>query len=71
MNQKKRKVLGIIFLAAAFAVTTGFAIQGHVRAARYRHLLDNGYQHAFAELATAAGELDVSLQKVKIGRAHV
>lgn len=64
MNQKKRKVLGIIFLAAAFAVTTGFAIQGHVRAARYRHLLDNGYQHAFAELATAAGELDVSLQKV-------
>ena len=43
MNQKKRKVLGIIFLAAAFAVTTGFAIQGHVRAARYRHLLDNGY----------------------------
>ena len=64
MDKKRVKILGITFLAAAFAVTAGFAVQGHVRAARYRHLLDNGYQHAFAELATAAGELDVSLQKV-------
>ena len=27
-------------------------------------MLDNTYQHAFTELATAAGELDVALRKV-------
>ena len=64
MDKKRMKILGVIFLTAAFAVTAGFAVQGHVRAAQYRNLLDNGYQHAFAELATAAGELDTSLQKV-------
>lgn len=63
MDKRRIKALGIIFLAAAFAVTSGFAVQGYVRAAQYRRLLDNGYRHAFAELATAAGELDVSLQK--------
>ena len=51
------------FLAAAFAVTAGFAVQGHAQAAAYRHLLNNGYQHAFAELTTAVSELDVALQK--------
>ena len=63
MEKKQIKRLSIIFLAAAFAVTIGFAVQGHVQAARYRRLLDNSYRHAFAELTTAAGELDVSLQK--------
>lgn len=63
MEKKQIKRLSIIFLAAAFAITIGFAVQGHVQAARYRRLLDNSYRHAFAELATAAGELDVSLQK--------
>ena len=48
----------------AFAVTAGFAVQGHARAAQYRRMLDNTYQHAFTELATAAGELDVALRKV-------
>ena len=45
------------------AVTAGFAVQGHARAAQYRRMLDNTYQHAFTELATAAGELDVALRK--------
>lgn len=63
MDKKRLKCLGIIFLAAAFAVTAGFAIQSRHQAAQYRRLLDTGYRHAFAELATAAGELDVSLQK--------
>lgn len=63
MEKKQLKRLSIIFLAAAFAVTIGFAVQGHVQAARYRRLLDNSYRYAFAELTTAAGELDVSLQK--------
>ena len=63
MDEKRIKVLGVIFVAAAFLITAGFAVQGHLRAAQYRRLLDNGYRHAFAELTTAAGELDVSLQK--------
>lgn len=63
MDKKRIKVLGVIFVAAAFLITAGFAVQGHLRAAQYRRLLDNGYRHAFAELTTAAGELDVSLQK--------
>lgn len=63
MDKKRIKVLGVIFVAAAFLITAGFAVQGHLRAAQYRRLLDNGYRHAFAELTTAADELDVSLQK--------
>ena len=51
------------FLAAAFAVTAGFAVRGYAQAAAYRRLLYNGYQHAFAELTTAVSELDVALQK--------
>ena len=57
-------MLAASFLAGAFAVTAGFAVQGHARAAQYRRMLDNTYQHAFTELATAAGELDVALRKV-------
>lgn len=63
MDKKRAKSLGIIFLTAAFAITAGFAVKGHMRAAQYRRLLDNSYLHAFSELSTAAGELDVSLQK--------
>ena len=60
---KKIRILAASFLAAAFAVTAGFAVQGHVRAEAFRRQLDNGYQHAFAELITAVSELDVALQK--------
>lgn len=61
--KRKTKVLIVSFLAAAFAVTAGFAIQGQVRSAQFRAMLGAGYQHAFAELTTAVGELDTALQK--------
>ena len=63
MEKKQLRILGAGFLAAAFAVTAGFAVQGHVRAAQYRRLVDNGYQRAFAELTAAVGELDTALEK--------
>ena len=56
MEKRRKQVLAASFLAGAFAVTAGFAVQGHARAAQYRRMLDNTYQHAFTELATAAGE---------------
>ena len=64
MSKRKIRILAASFLAAAFAVTAGFAIQGGVRAGQYRQLVDNGYRHAFAELTTAAGELETALTKV-------
>ena len=64
MQKKKIRVLTASFLAAAFVITAGFAVQGHVRAAQYRRLLDNGYLHAFAELTTASSELEVALTKM-------
>ena len=63
MTKRRIRVLAVSFLAAAFAVTAGFAVQGHARAARYRLLADNSYRHAFTELVTAVGELDSALQK--------
>lgn len=60
---RKAKLLAISFLAGAFAVTGGFAVQGHARAAAYENDLNNSYQHAFAELTTAVSELDAALQK--------
>lgn len=64
MSKQKMRVLAASFLAAAFAVTAGFAIQGHAQARQYRRLLDNNYLHAFAELTTATGELETALTKV-------
>ena len=64
MSKRKIRILTASFLAAAFVITAGFAVQGHARAARYRQLLDNGYRHAFAELTTATGELEVALTKL-------
>lgn len=64
MPKKKIRVLTASFLAAAFVITAGFAVQGHVRATQYRRLLDNGYLHAFAELTTASSELEVALTKM-------
>ena len=60
MEKRRKQVLAASFLAGAFAVTAGFAVQGHARAAQYRRMLDNTYQHAFTELATAAGEPGVA-----------
>ena len=58
------QVLAVSFTAAAFAVSVGFGVQGHIRAEDYRRQLDNGYRQAFTELTTAAGELDAALEKV-------
>ena len=60
---RRARVLAVSFLAAAFAVTAGFAVQGHARAAACRLALDNSRRHAFAELTTAVSELDVDLYK--------
>ena len=57
-------MLAASFTAAAFAVSVGFGVQGHIRAEDYRRQLDNGYRQAFTELTTAAGELDAALEKV-------
>ena len=62
---KKKRVLTISAIAAAFAVAVGFAVQGHSRAAQYEQLLENSYTHAYFELAAAVSELDASLQKAQ------
>lgn len=68
---KKKKVLTISAIAAAFAVAAGFAIQGHSRAERYELLLENSYTHAYYELATAVSELDAALQKAQYATTPV
>ena len=64
MEKRRVRVLAASFTAAAFAVSVGFGVQGHIRAENYRRQLDNGYRQAFTELTTAAGELDAALEKV-------
>lgn len=64
MEKRNIRVLAASFTAAAFAVSVGFGVQGHIRAEDYRRQLDNGYRQAFTELTTAAGELDAALEKV-------
>ena len=64
MEKRKIRVLAASFTAAAFAVSVGFGVQGHIQAAYYRRQLDNGYRQAFTQLTTAAGELDAALEKV-------
>lgn len=61
--EKRLKRAKVTFVAAAFIVAVGFAIQGQVQARQYKRLLANGYYHAFSELTTAVGELDTALQK--------
>lgn len=60
---RRGKIRAASFLAAALLAAAGFAVQGRAQAAQYTHLLENSRRHAFAELSTAAGELDVALQK--------
>lgn len=64
MKTRKAKTLVISYVAAAFLITGGFAIQGHVKAAAYQNTLSNVYQHAFTELTTAVSEMNTSLQKL-------
>ena len=68
---KKRKILTISAIAAAFAVAVGFAVQGHSRAAQYELLLENSCTHSYYELATAVSELDAALQKAQYANSPV
>ena len=63
MHSRRARVLAISFAAAAFAVTGGAALRSHARAEAYRNIVNNTYQHAFAELTTAVAEMDAALQK--------
>jgi len=60
---RRGRIRAASFLAALLLVAAGFAVQSRAQAAQYAHLLENSRRHAFAELSTAAGELDVALQK--------
>lgn len=63
MSKLKKKVLSATFLAAAFAVLFGFAVQAHSQAKSYERQLSNSYAHALLELTTASEELTAALQK--------
>lgn len=60
---KQRTVRAVSFLVAAFAIMGGLVLKEYSEAAKYRWYLQNGYQHSFAELTTAMGEMDTALQK--------
>ena len=62
-HSRRARVLAVSFTAAAFAVTGGAALKSHARAEAYRNIVNNTYQHAFAELTTAVAEMDAALQK--------
>lgn len=67
MEQRKKNIRRLVrrvsFLAAAFAVTAGLAIQGQMEAAAYRRYLTNNRLHAFAELSANLSQLNTDLQK--------
>lgn len=69
MNRKRVRIL--CAAAAVFAVTAGFAIQGHTRASRYQQLLEISATHAYYELTTAVTELDAALQKARYAATPV
>lgn len=62
--KKSTKTVIFLCLAVAFIAVSGFAVKERARAQQAERLLSNTYHHAFAELTTAAGELDSALQKV-------
>lgn len=62
--KKTTRVIIFACLAVFFIAVTGFAVKERARAQQAERLLSNSYFHAFAELTTAAGELDSALQKV-------
>ena len=59
----RRLVRRVSFLAAAFAVTAGLAVQGQLEAAACRRALSNSRLHAFAELSANLNQLNTDLQK--------
>ena len=67
MEQRRQSTRQLVrrasFLAAAFAVTAGLAVQGQMEAAAYRRYLTNNRLHAFAELSANLGQLGTDLQK--------
>jgi len=67
MEQRKKSprqlARRVSFLAAAFAVVAGLAVQGQMEAAAYRRYLTNNRLHAFAELSANLGQLGTDLQK--------
>ena len=68
---RRNKVRIISAVAAAFAVATGFALQGHSRANYYQQQLENSCTHAYYELTTAVSELDAALQKAQYAATPV
>lgn len=64
MRNKKVRVLTASYVAAAFLVTGGFAVQGHAKALAYENTLNYVYQRAFAELSSSVSEIDNTLQKL-------
>ena len=67
MEQRKKSprqlARRVSFLAAAFAVVAGLAVQGQMEAAAYRRYLTNNRLHAFAELSANLGQLGTDLEK--------
>jgi germination protein YpeB len=63
MKRKKKIVLAVSYILAAFAAMGGLALTYYAQAQAYRLQLENGYRHSFSELASGVGELDSALQK--------
>lgn len=63
--RKKQRITRIIicYTVAAFAVLSGFVYTGYKSAENYKRHIENGYQHAFSELASAVSGIDSALQK--------
>lgn len=63
-HEKSTRVALSAGLAVIFITVLGVAVKERARALQAERLLANTYHHAFAELTTAARELDSALQKV-------
>lgn len=62
--KKGTKAVLFVCLSVFFIAVVGFGVKEQARARQAERQLSNTYHHAFAELTTAAGELDSALQKV-------
>ena len=60
---RKKRVLLVSYLASAFLVTAGFAVQANGSIASYRRHEQYGYERALADLAASVGDMEVSLTK--------
>lgn len=63
MSRKKQITISLI--AAAFALSVGFAVQANFKANQYRRQLENRYTQAYYELSTAVSELNTALRKLQ------